>query len=62
MGYLGSTRLMGKLIYGNHLIAEGVETEEQRFILLNKGCTHYQGYLFGKPIPIEEFEKLLKLG
>jgi len=44
------------------VIAEGVETEEQRFILLNNGCTHYQGYLFGKPIPIEEFEKLLKLG
>ena len=44
------------------VIAEGVETEEQRFILLNNGCTHYQGYLFGKPIPIKEFEKLLKLG
>ena len=44
------------------VIAEGVETEEQRFILLNNGCTHYQGYLFGKPIPIDEFEKLLKLG
>ena len=44
------------------VIAEGVETEEQRFILLNNGCTHYQGYLFGKPIPIEAFEKLLKLG
>jgi diguanylate cyclase (GGDEF)-like protein/PAS domain S-box-containing protein len=38
------------------VIAEGVETEEQRQLLLNKGCTHYQGYLFGKPIPIEQFE------
>jgi diguanylate cyclase (GGDEF)-like protein/PAS domain S-box-containing protein len=38
------------------VIAEGVETEEQRHLLLNKGCTHYQGYLFGKPIPIEQFE------
>ena len=38
------------------VIAEGVETEEQRQLLLDKGCTHYQGYLFGKPIPIEQFE------
>jgi len=37
------------------VIAEGVETEEQRQILFNKGCTHYQGYLFGRPIPIEQF-------
>ncbi len=37
------------------VIAEGVETEEQRRILINKGCTHFQGYLFGKPVPIEQF-------
>ena len=30
------------------VIAEGVETEEQRQLLLNSGCTHYQGYLFGR--------------
>ncbi|MDO8310694.1 MAG: EAL domain-containing protein, partial [Sideroxyarcus sp.] len=42
------------------VIAEGVETEEQRQLLLDKGCTHYQGYLFGKPVPIEQFESLLK--
>jgi diguanylate cyclase (GGDEF)-like protein/PAS domain S-box-containing protein len=42
------------------VIAEGVETEEQRQRLLNKGCTHYQGYLFSKPVPIEQFEALLK--
>ncbi|MDO8446836.1 MAG: EAL domain-containing protein [Deltaproteobacteria bacterium] len=45
-----------------NVIAEGVETEEQREILLNKGCTHYQGYLFGKPVPIEQFEALLRQG
>jgi len=45
---------------GLDVIAEGVETEEQRQLLLNKGCTHYQGYLFGKPVPIEQFEELLK--
>ncbi len=42
------------------VIAEGVETEDQRQLLLGKGCTHYQGYLFGKPVPIEQFEELLK--
>ena len=42
------------------VIAEGVETEEQREYLLKKGCTHYQGYLFGKPIPIDQFEASLK--
>jgi len=44
------------------VIAEGVETEEQRQFLLGKGCTHYQGYLFGTPVPIEQFEALLKQG
>ena len=43
-----------------NVIAEGVETEEQRELLLSKGCIHYQGYLFGKPMPIEQFETLLK--
>lgn len=42
------------------VIAEGVETEEQRQLLLKNGCTHYQGYLFGKPAPIEQFVALLK--
>ena len=41
-------------------IAEGVETEDQKRVLLHSGCTHYQGYLFSKPVPIGEFEKLLK--
>jgi diguanylate cyclase (GGDEF)-like protein/PAS domain S-box-containing protein len=41
------------------VIAEGVETEEQRQLLFNKGCAHYQGYLFGKPVPIEQFEASL---
>jgi EAL domain-containing protein (putative c-di-GMP-specific phosphodiesterase class I) len=42
------------------VIAEGVETDEQRQLLLKKGCTHFQGYLFGKPAPIHLFNKHFK--
>lgn len=42
------------------VIAEGVETEGQRALLLKKGCTQFQGYLFSKPIPIDQFNALLK--
>lgn len=41
------------------VIAEGVETEEQREMLFKKGNTQYQGYLFSRPVPIEIFEALL---
>ncbi len=43
------------------VIAEGVETEEQRAILLKKGCKLFQGYLFGRPLPVEQFEALESL-
>ncbi len=43
-----------------NLIAEGVETEAQRDLLLAMGCRQFQGYLFSKPIPIAEFEVLLQ--
>lgn len=42
------------------VIAEGVETEAQLELLLNNGCRRYQGYLFGKPMPIEQFEARLQ--
>ncbi len=42
------------------IIAEGVEHEEQRQLLLRKGCANYQGYLLGRPMPIDQFEQLLK--
>ena len=38
------------------VIAEGVETEAQRELLAGLGCHFYQGYLFSRPIPLEEFE------
>ena len=47
---------------GIKVIAEGIETEEQRKILLDLSCTQYQGYLFGKPMPIEQFEELFMQG
>lgn len=43
-----------------NVIAEGVETEEQLNLLLRQGCLTYQGYLFGRPLPIEQFEVLLQ--
>lgn len=44
------------------VIAEGVETDEQLQLLLEQGCSHFQGYLFGRPIPLEQFGILLQQG
>jgi len=44
---------------GMQVIAEGVETEKQRGFLDKYGCPACQGYLFGKPVTLAEFEKSL---
>jgi diguanylate cyclase (GGDEF)-like protein len=44
---------------GLEVIAEGVETAEQRDFLAEHGCERCQGYLFGKPMAIEAFESAL---
>ena len=43
------------------VIAEGVETEAQRDFLAGLGCHTYQGYLFSKPLPAQEFGALVAL-
>lgn len=42
---------------GLDMIAEGVETTAQEEFLLANGCRYAQGYLFSRPIPLDEFEK-----
>ena len=42
-----------------HIVIEGVETEEQKNFLLGCGCTDAQGFLFHRPMPVEEFDRLL---
>lgn len=46
---------------GIEVVAEGVETAEQELILKEMGCPVAQGYLYGKPVPMEEFESQLKI-
>jgi diguanylate cyclase (GGDEF)-like protein len=41
------------------VVAEGVETQEQRDLLTELGCDQIQGYLISKPLPAAELEKIL---
>ena len=42
-----------------NVIAEGVETDAQLNLLKDRDCVAYQGYLFSKAVPVEEFEALM---
>jgi len=46
---------------GIKVIAEGIETEEHRDLLILAGCDYGQGYLFSKPVPPNEFKKLFNV-
>lgn len=58
-GTQGATILQAIVNLGTSLeleiIAEGVETLAQRQFLADCGCTLFQGYLFARPLPIEQF-------
>jgi diguanylate cyclase (GGDEF)-like protein/PAS domain S-box-containing protein len=45
---------------GLQAVAEGVETREQADFLAGQGCDTFQGYLYGRPMPIEEFARQLE--
>ena len=47
---------------GMSVLIEGVETEEQRVLLRLAGCNEMQGFLFAKPAPAEEIDRLLAAG
>ncbi|MBB4825243.1 diguanylate cyclase (GGDEF)-like protein/PAS domain S-box-containing protein [Sporosarcina luteola] len=46
---------------GLHVIAEGIETEEQAKILLDLGCQEGQGYFYSRPLPAEDCSLMMSL-
>jgi EAL domain-containing protein (putative c-di-GMP-specific phosphodiesterase class I) len=47
---------------GMSVVAEGVETEAQRRLLLEMGCDYAQGFLFSRPVDADEFTRMLEGG
>jgi EAL domain-containing protein (putative c-di-GMP-specific phosphodiesterase class I) len=45
---------------GLKVIAEGVETEQQRDLLIGIGCDYAQGYLYSRPVPADDFELFMQ--
>jgi EAL domain-containing protein (putative c-di-GMP-specific phosphodiesterase class I) len=56
MAIVGATIALAKLL-GLAVIAEGIEDRETAELLARKGCKEGQGYHFGKPMPVAEFER-----
>lgn len=66
----GSGSLNAKVLLGANIqmiramsfqtLVEGVETEEQKQMLVSQGCDYLQGYLFSRPIPPQEFVNFLR--
>ncbi|MCZ4288744.1 putative bifunctional diguanylate cyclase/phosphodiesterase [Hoeflea alexandrii] len=56
-----SASLVGNVVamaqdLGLEVIAEGVETREQHALMAGFGCAKFQGYLYGRPVPLADFE------
>ena len=45
-----------------NLMAEGIESTEQLNVLRKAGCAEGQGYIFSRPLSVDEFAKILKVG
>lgn len=59
-GVIAQTIITLSRSMGLSVMAEGVETEGQREFLARLGCHSYQGFLFSGPVPLEEFQLLLR--
>jgi EAL domain-containing protein (putative c-di-GMP-specific phosphodiesterase class I) len=53
-----ATLLLGRSL-NIPVLAEGVETESHLDFLRHEGCSSVQGYLFGKPMPVADVERLI---
>jgi diguanylate cyclase (GGDEF)-like protein/PAS domain S-box-containing protein len=59
-GAIAQTILSLGRAMGISVIAEGVETEEQRGYLTGLGCHSFQGFLFSRPLPLDNFEEFMQ--